>query len=80
MSLIDALSNPPETTRHWRSQIDVWADTLTEPEREALLAAATNLAWPHSSLRNVIAEAGGPDVSANTVYEWRKKHGWRRDA
>lgn len=80
MSLVDLLANPPASRHVARSRMDVWADTLTEAERDALLAAAVNPDWPHTALRDIIAQAGGPDVSANTVCEWRKRIGWRRDA
>lgn len=75
MSLIDRLQNPP-VRGGAKSKLDVWLESLSEPEQDAVRAAAVNKAWGHTTLAAALAEEGGPRLSANSVRGWRVKHGW----
>lgn len=81
MNLIESLATPPQKTApDIRSRIDIWADTLPEGERKAVIDAARNSAWEHTALREVLIGAGMPELSANAVRAWRMKQGWRRES
>lgn len=56
--------------------MDVWIETLTEPEREAVLKAALSPAWGHVALRDTLAAEGAPRISDNAFGAWRRKIGW----
>lgn len=55
MDLVTKLNNPPASQPIGRSSIDVWADTLTVTEREAVYQAARNTDWGHVALRDLLA-------------------------
>jgi len=79
VDLIEALQSPPADIRTQRPKLDVWMESRTEQEQEALRRAAVDPAWMHTALRAVLVEAGAPPVSAGAVAEWRRKLGWRRE-
>lgn len=80
MDLVTKLSNPPASQPIGRSSIDVWADTLTVAEREAVYQAARNTDWGHVALRDLLAAEGAPLLSDNAFRSWRVKQGWHRGA
>lgn len=80
VDLIGVLKNPPAKAGNGRSVMDVWADSLSEGERAAVYAAAANPDWGHVALRDVLAAAGAPKLSDNSLRSWRVKQGWHRGA
>ena len=80
MDLVTKLSNPPASQPIGRSSLDVWADTLTVTEREAVYQAARNTDWGHVALRDLLAAEGAPALSDNSFRSWRVKQGWHRGA
>jgi len=73
VSLIERLASPVSVSITNKSKMDVWVETLTTDEQEAIRAAAGNPAWGNSPLLNELREAGAPDISKSAFREWRKK-------
>jgi len=73
VSLIERLAEPVSPAS--KSKMDVWVETRTHHEQEAIRVAAANPAWGHSALLNELREAGAPEISESAFRQWRRKQG-----
>lgn len=75
---ISKLQTPTRGPARNRSIYDDWIDTLTTPEREAVLNAVTNRAWGHVALLDTLTSEGAPRTAATSFQAWRHKMGLPR--
>jgi len=74
VSLIERLAAPINTSTS-KSKMDVWIETRTPTEQEAIRTAAINPEWGHVALLNELREAGAPDISESAFRKWRQNQG-----
>lgn len=72
------LATPTRGTTRGRSIYDDWIDTLADNERAAVIAAATDRAWGHTALLEVLISEGAPKIAATSFQMWRHKIGLPR--
>lgn len=76
MGLIDRLAQPAPKPAV-RNRVDIWLETLTEAEQEAVKATAASRAWSHVELLEALVAEGMPEISDNAFGKWRRKMGWK---
>ena len=76
MSLSTRLAAPP-APKPTKSGLEAWLASLTEKDREAVLAAITNHGWEHADLLRELTSEGAPAVSVTTFGSRRRERGYR---
>lgn len=79
MSVGEAFSDAPGHGRgralDWRSEIDVWLDSLDDKDRDAVIAAFKNPQWTVRALHERLNDVGCV-VSVAKVRYWRERQKW----
>lgn len=72
MSLANRLARPVARTSTVRPAMDVWIDTLTDADREAVRTALHDRGWASKHLLAELQAEGAPGIAASTFDTWRR--------